>query len=48
MEDIATDDFLTYQVTDEVLEAAAGDEPELGLMCDASCASTCNGCNMCC
>jgi hypothetical protein len=41
-------DFFTYEVSDEALEAAAGDDPELGLMWDASCASTCSGCSSCC
>lgn len=42
------DDLLTFDVSDEALEAAAGDEPQLGLMWDASCASTCDSNTTCC
>jgi hypothetical protein len=46
--DESTGKLLTYEVSDEALEAAAGDESELGLMWGASCASTCDGCSSCC
>lgn len=42
------ENVLTFKIPDEAIEAAAGDEHELGLMWGASCASTCSGCNMCC
>jgi hypothetical protein len=42
------EDLLDNEISDESLEASAGDEPGLGLMWDASCASTCDGCRSCC
>jgi hypothetical protein len=48
MDNSANEDLLYNEVSDESLEASAGDEPGLGLMWDASCASTCQGCTSCC
>jgi hypothetical protein len=45
--DDGTRELLTYDVADEELEAVAGDEPELGLMWDATCASTCDSSSCC-
>ncbi|MBY3151377.1 hypothetical protein HFO56_03115 [Rhizobium laguerreae] len=42
------EDLLKFDVSDEALESAAGDEPALGLMWDASCASTCDSNTACC
>lgn len=48
MSDNRIEDLLVNEISDEALEAAAGDEPQLGLMWDASCASTCNSQTTCC
>ncbi len=48
MDNNTREDLLTYEVSDEALEAAAGQDLQLGLMWDASCASTCDGCSRCC